>query len=130
MPKLTTGKSLRGTITTWRPFFRVKRCIGGRASSAGLGGAGAWMRSLRPAQYSVPGLVLPAGVRLSDWTSTAPGRAGGLGAGAAPPEAQPAIASRIVSTDGPAEAPARVRPRALTSCLPPVAAPGARAGPA
>src|SRR5262252_2171689 len=81
MPKLTTGNSLRGTTTTSRPFFSEKRGIGGRASSAGLGGAGAWMRSLRPAQYSRGGLCLAgaaAGAGLaSAWAGPAAGAGGG-----------------------------------------------------
>src|SRR3954470_17943649 len=85
--------------------------MGGSASSAGLGGAGAWIRSLRPAQYSVPGLVLPAGEPSSRLTAADPGLAGGLAAGALPPEAQPATTSTSVNVQGQDR-------RGLTSCLP------------
>src|SRR6185436_14602912 len=82
MPKLTTGSSLRDTTITCSPFFRVKRWTGGSASSAGLGGAGARNRSVRPAQYSAGGLAFAAAWpgTFSYWTWTA---AAGVAGGAA-----------------------------------------------
>src|SRR4051794_12472553 len=88
MPKLTTGRSLRATTMTWRPFLSVKRWTGGSASSVGFGGAGARMRSLRPAQYSVFGFALgPPGVFSYCTCTDGGGVAGGGGGG---DDAQPA----------------------------------------
>src|SRR4051812_28818541 len=103
MPKLTTGRSLRATTITWRPFFSVNRCTGGSASSVGFGGAGARMRSLRPAQYSLFGLGLAPGA-FSYWTCTDDGGAAGGGGGGAdaqpPPNATTSIAHRRDHVDG------------------------------
>src|SRR5215468_4304444 len=78
MPKLTTGSSLRGTMITSRPFLSVKRWMGGRASSAGLGGSGERIKSLRPAQYSRGGLDLAGADLLSACAWGEAGVAGGL----------------------------------------------------
>src|SRR6478735_7358861 len=97
MPKLMTGRSLRGTTMTCSPFFSVKRWTGGSASSAGLGGAGERIRSLRFAQYSVLGLALGAPGTFSYWTWTADGGgAAGAGGGAEAQLARRTSAARSV----------------------------------
>src|SRR5215510_12873085 len=79
---------------TSSPFFSVKRWTGGSASSVGLGGAGACMRSLRPSQYAVSTLFLGAPGALSYCTCTAD--AGGAGGGGGF-DAQPARRTRSVA---------------------------------
>ena len=80
MPKLTTGRSLRGTTITCEAVLeREALDLGGSASSARLGRRRArWMRSLRPAQYVRAGLAGGRRGAFSYCTSTGRRRRGGL----------------------------------------------------
>src|SRR5258708_23842744 len=93
MLKLATGRSWRATTSTLRTFWSCQRWTLGKLSSAGRGGGGALIRSLRsfqkvgmaagapaPAAAAAAG-ALAAGVFSlgSYWTSTVDGLPAGLG---------------------------------------------------
>src|SRR5712675_1442918 len=103
-PKLTTGRSLRGTTTTSRPLASFQRSILGSASSAALGGEGAAMRSLRFCQYASTGAGLtfgfdPLAFALSSYsTSIEATLPGGLAAGCAHDAKAAASATKAART--------------------------------
>src|SRR5947209_19296336 len=93
MLKLTTGRSWRATTSTSRPFLSCQRSTLGKLSSAGTGGGGALMRSVRFFQKSGIGAAAPGAAAAdapgggdfsagSYWTSMAEGLPAGFAAGA------------------------------------------------